>query len=133
MNHAPHFQDSHESSLAPQFESINFLTFNLLSHPSMTTGNINICFFTKVFIHFRPILGLSYGTWGSFIAARGLLSSCGMGLSYFGACGILVPRPEIEPMCPALEGGFLTIGPPRKSHICFLKSSFLKTRRYLDI
>ena len=90
-------------------------------------------FFTKVCIHFRPVLGLSWGTWGSFIAAWGVLSSCGMGLSYLGACGILVPRPEIEPMSPALEGGFLTIGPPGKSHICFLKSSFLKTQRYLDI
>ena len=29
--------------------------------------------------------------------------------------GILVPRPGIEPMSPALEGGFLTTGPPGKS------------------
>ena len=29
---------------------------------------------------------------------------------------ILVPRPGIEPMSPALQGGFLTTGPPRKSH-----------------
>ena len=32
-------------------------------------------------------------------------------------CGILVPRPGIKPMCPALEGGFLTTGPPGKSWI----------------
>ena len=31
------------------------------------------------------------------------------------ACGILVPRPGIEPASPALEGGFLTTGPPGKS------------------
>ena len=31
------------------------------------------------------------------------------------ACGILVPQPGIEPMSPALEGGFLTTGPPGKS------------------
>ena len=30
------------------------------------------------------------------------------------ACGILVPRPEIKPVSPALEGGFLTTGPPGK-------------------
>ena len=30
-------------------------------------------------------------------------------------CGILVPQPGIEPMSPALEGGFLTTGPPGKS------------------
>ena len=28
------------------------------------------------------------------------------------AYGILVPRPGIEPTSPALEGGFLTTGPP---------------------
>ena len=31
------------------------------------------------------------------------------------ACGILVPQPGIEPTSPALEGGFLTTGPPGKS------------------
>ena len=33
--------------------------------------------------------------------------------------GILVPRPGIEPMCPALQSGFLTTGPPRKS-LCYI-------------
>ena len=33
-----------------------------------------------------------------------------------GACGILVPRPGTEPMSPALAGGLLIAGPPRKSH-----------------
>ena len=31
------------------------------------------------------------------------------------ACGILVPLPGIEPMSPALQGRFLTTGPPGKS------------------
>ena len=31
------------------------------------------------------------------------------------ACGILVPPPGIGPTSPALEGGFLTTGPPGKS------------------
>ena len=44
---------------------------------------------------------------GSVVAARVL--SCPE------ACGILVPRPRIEPASPALEGGFFTIGPPGKS------------------
>ena len=30
------------------------------------------------------------------------------------SCGILVPQPEIKPVSPALEGGFLTTGPPGK-------------------
>ena len=65
---------------------------------------------------------------GSFVAARRLFSSCGMqapectgsvvavrGLSCPMARGILVPRPGIEPPSPALEGRFLTTGPPGKS------------------
>ena len=44
---------------------------------------------------------------GSVIVARGL--SC------FTACGILVPWSGIEPTSPALQGGFLTTGPPGKS------------------
>ena len=31
------------------------------------------------------------------------------------ACGILVPQPGIKPMSPALQGRFLTTGPPGKS------------------
>ena len=37
-------------------------------------------------------------------------------------CGILDPRPGIEPRFPALEGGFLTAGPPAQSLfrlVCF--------------
>ena len=37
------------------------------------------------------------------------------GLSCPVACGILVPRPGIEPVSPALEGRFSTTGPPGKS------------------
>ena len=40
---------------------------------------------------------------------------CGSGLSFPTACGILVPQPGTEPSSPALEGGFLTTGPPGKS------------------
>ena len=45
------------------------------------------------------------------------------GLRCFVACGILVPRPGIEPVSPVLESRFLTTGPPGKPHIfsyCFL-------------
>ena len=37
------------------------------------------------------------------------------GLSCPTACGILVPRPGIEPASPELEGRFFTTGPPGKS------------------
>ena len=77
-------------------------------------------------------LSSSCGVWtpehaGSVVAACGL-SSCGAralehvgsvvaacGLSCPATCRILVPRPRIEPTSPALEGGFLTTGPPGKS------------------
>ena len=36
------------------------------------------------------------------------------------ACGILVPRPGIEPASPALQGRFLITGPPRKSLLSFI-------------
>ena len=39
----------------------------------------------------------------------------------FKACGILAPRPEIEPTLCALEGKVLTTGPPKKSFLHFLK------------
>ena len=46
-------------------------------------------------------------------------------LWFFGreACGILAPRPGIEPTPPALEGKVLTAGPPGKSPPAVLLSS----------
>ena len=68
------------------------------------------------------------------------------------AYGISVPRPGIEPTSPALEGGFLTTGPPGKSleililmcwdfvgfydfifYILFKKSSIPTVERYSPI
>ena len=51
------------------------------------------------------------GTWA---LERAGFSRCGA--LCLAACGILVPRPGIEPMSPALAGGFLTTGLPGKSH-----------------
>ena len=42
------------------------------------------------------------------------------------ARGILVPQSEIKPMSPALQGRFLTTGPPGKSpQMGFLTDSFV--------
>ena len=62
----------------------------------------------KLFMYLSA-LGLSCSHPGSLVVAQGL--SCPA------ACRILliVPEPGIEPEFPALEGGFLTTGPPRKS------------------
>ena len=43
------------------------------------------------------------------------LSNCGPGSSCPEGSGILVPWPGTESASPALQGGFLTIGPARKS------------------
>ena len=46
------------------------------------------------------------------------------GLSSSMACGILAPRPGIEPESPVLQGRFLTTGQPGKSHMtCFFKGT----------
>ena len=47
----------------------------------------------------------------SFLVAAHGLSSCSMWM----ACEILVPCPGIKPASPALQGRFLTIGPPERS------------------
>ena len=47
--------------------------------------------------------------------------TCGLCCSV--ACGILVPQPGIESMYPALQNGFLTTGPPGKSHTVFKNDS----------
>ena len=80
---------------------------------------------------------------GLFIAVHGLLSSCGTWapecagsvvaerrLSCPMACGILVPRPGIEPESVALVGGFLTTGPPGKSLYMFKYVQFIVCQLY---
>ena len=47
------------------------------------------------------------------------------GLSCSVACGILVPHPEVKPISPALQGGFLTTAPPGTS-LCQLSSGILE-------
>ena len=58
-------------------------------------------------LFFLAALGLHCGVRVSLVVARGV--------SFPATCGILVPRPGIEPASPALEGEFLTTGPPGKS------------------
>ena len=51
-----------------------------------------------------------------YLAVSGLMGSLVVAcrLSCPTALGILIPSPEIEPMSPALQGEFLTTGPPGK-------------------
>ena len=84
----------------------------------------NFVFFIYFYFYF-------FGCAGSLLQCLGF-SSCGpwtlegtgsavrtRGLSCPVACGILVLRSGIKLVSPALEGGFLTTGPPEKVPVFF--------------
>ena len=54
-------------------------------------------------------------------------------LSCLAACGILVPWLGIDPVSPALHGGFLTTGTPEKSLLIFIKKELLSTQYYVKV
>ena len=54
-------------------------------------------------------------------------------LSSSAACGILVPRPGIKLMYPALQGRFLTTGPPEKSLSFYLGLSLSYCRYSINM
>ena len=77
------------------------------------------------FIFYLAASGFSCGMWDLLCIMWGLLLWCTdslvvLGLSGPARCGVLVPGSGIEPQSPALEGGFLTAGPPGKSLRCCL-------------
>ena len=87
-------------------------------------------FFLILFIWLHRVLVVARGIFAAACRlSRGAgsrvrrLSSCGTrapqlwcaGLVAPRHVGILVPQPGIEPVSPALEGGFLTTGPPGRS------------------
>ena len=91
-------------------------------------------FFSKAYL-FAWLPWVLVAACGIFAAVCGLLSLRAralsgsavvvLGLSCPTACGILVPRPGMKPLFPALEGGLLTTGPsreiPRPTSICHLR------------
>ena len=58
------------------------------------------------------------GVWAHWL--QHVSSNVGRGISGSIACDVLVPGPGIEPVSPALTGGFLTTGPLEKSPQSFL-------------
>ena len=58
----------------------------------------------------------SCGTWTLAGTGSAVLTH---GLSCLVACEMLVPRPGIKLLSPALDGGFLTTGPPEKVPVFF--------------
>ena len=78
-----------------------------------------------LFLIYLAVLGLSCSTREVFVSSCGLFRwgtraslVVALELSCPGACGILALRPGIIPVSPALEGGFLTTGPPGMSPTC---------------
>ena len=114
---------SHLWNFSPFFKSSIFMQQFTISF---------IYLFIHLFIWLHWVLVASHGSWahrldlwcrhvGTVVAASWL--SCSS------ACGILVPQLGIEPMFPALQGGFLTTGPSGKSLgnlniACVLRNSF---------
>ena len=71
------------------------------------------------------------GAWASVVVACGL-SSCGT--QAWLLCGTWdLPGPGLEPMSPALAGGFLTTAPPGKSWSCILLGSGKKQRSAVEV
>ena len=59
-----------------------------------------------------------YGTWAFIVVAHRLVAFWNAG------GGVLVPLPGIEPLFPALEGGFSSTGAPGKSFLNFFWFKF---------
>ena len=94
---------------------------------------ISLFFFNILFLYFLAALCVSCGTqdlslWhvGFSLVWRTSSVVVAHGLSCHVACGILVPRPGIEPASPALEGGFFTTGPPGKSLVKLILMKIFK-------
>ena len=64
-------------------------------------------------------VGSSWRPAGFSLVEAHRLSSYRTGLSCPAECGIFISPPGMEPSPPALQGGFLTAGPPKKSHRFF--------------
>ena len=87
------------------------------------TSHVSVAVF--FFYLYLAASGVSCGMWDLLCIMWGLLLWCTdslvvLGLSGPAGCGVLVPGSGIEPQSPALEGGFLTAGPPGKSLCCRL-------------
>jgi len=97
-----------------------------LNNSKRTVKCVIFSFFKYLLIWLLPVLVVARGN----LVASCTISHCGVRtlwlwcvgsvvaaceLSYSMACGILVPPPGIELVSPALQGGFLTTGPPEKS------------------
>ena len=82
-----------------------------------------------LFLIYLAAWGLSCSTCEVFVSSYGLFRwgtrpslVVALELSCLGACGISALQPGIIPISPALEGGFLTTGPPGTSPTCAISN-----------
>ena len=97
------------------------ISFNVHSHPGGRQDRFCLFMWTLQGEHFKKIFYV-FGCVEVLVVVRGILRCSPWvslvvfrGLCCSKACGILVPRPGIQLVSPALEGRFLTTGPPGKS------------------
>ena len=77
-------------------------------------------------------LGPGWATWDLFTVAHGFcLEVCRLSCPI--TCGIWVPLPGIKPMSPALQGRFLTTGPPGNSLTSLFRSVKMCTTRQVRL
>ena len=126
-----------------------FLCQDDLGSPGKTGTFILFYFFFNIYL-FGCVgsqlqhAGSSLHHGGSFIVMHGL-SKCGAwALEHSGsltaghrlscpeACGILVPQPGIQPTSPALQGRFLTSGPPVNSQEHFILTDIISNSKVSD-
>ena len=108
---------------------LNFLISSRWTLQSAQTGGLLILFYLFIFwLKQHEICLPQLFLFLIFIWLSSLVVA--HGLSCLAPCGILVPRPGMEPESPALEGRFLTTGPPGKSPawLFFIVCHSLNTR-----
>ena len=106
--------------------------------------------FLNIYTTLKNILFICLFIWLHRVLVARVLSSCARAEEHMGSVvvapelscpaggGIFVPWPRIKPVSPALEGGFLTSGPPGKypyqflSHLLFVQTKSYKSQCKTD-
>ena len=117
------------------WDSYQLFLFSFISYAATHQPLSSLSFsLLKYLFIYLTVSGFSCGTWDLHCSVWDLSLWCVdsviavHGLSCFAACGILLPWPGIKPPSPALQGRFLTTGPPGKSWQFFSFNPISNTR-----
>ena len=115
QTHSFHSQTTHYSFLCSFFLFFFFKVFSYLTVLGLSCSMLDLCCVMK---------DLPLQCADSLVVMLRLSSCTGQAPGCYSAPGVLVPQSVIEPESPALQGRFLTTGPPGKSqHPVFLSIS----------